>query len=325
MRPSKFTRNKKVSGTFSHTNSHEEVIARFGVRARVNTLLHRTKILVGLATTGLALCALAPAVSAESVEEGPLKRNDWTISVTPYIWGLSLNGDLGLEGIETDVDLPLKDLLKDMNSMLMLELSAHKGRLGLFISPLYANLQSETNQTILEGNIFKQNVNVDMTLRMLILGFGVGYRLGPFPLGAQENGRTPAVTVEPYFGGRWTDMDVKLYVTDATTRSYKQNTGWVDPMVGLMSTWDLYPRWNLMLSGDAGGFGVGTDLSWSATLLAGYRFHFSPRIMGNVLFGYRALYQDFESSSGAGFKYDTTMHGPYVAVSIDFGQRYKIK
>ncbi len=120
-------------------------------------------------------------------------------------------------------------------------------------------------------------------------------------------------------------MDVKLYVTDATTRSYNQNTGWVDPIVGLMSTWDLYPRWNLMLSGDAGGFGVGTDLSWSATLLAGYRFHFSPRIMGNVLFGYRALYQDFESDSGERFEYDTYMHGPYVSVSIDFGQWYRLK
>ena len=291
----------------------------------VSGILKRTKVVVVLAMVGFVFCAFAPAVSAETVEEGPLKRNGWTISVAPYLWGISLDGELGLEGIETDVDVPLKDLLKSLNSMIMLDLSAHKGRLGFFISPLYANMGSETNQTILEGTIFKQNVNVDMTLRMLILGFGVGYRLGPFPLGAQENGRTPAVTVEPYFGGRWTDMDVKLYVTDATTRSYNQNTGWVDPIVGLMSTWDLYPRWNLMLSGDAGGFGVGTDLSWSATLLAGYRFHFSPRIMGNVLFGYRALYQDFESDSGERFEYDTYMHGPYVSVSIDFGQWYRLK
>ncbi len=291
----------------------------------VSGILKRTKVVVVLAMVGFVFCAFAPAVSAETVEEGPLKRNGWTISVAPYLWGIALDGELGLEGIETDVDVPLKDLLKSLNSMIMLDLSAHKGRFGFFISPLYANMGSETNQTILEGTIFKQNVNVDMTLRMLILGFGVGYRLGPFPLGAQENGRTPAVTVEPYFGGRWTDMDVKLYVTDATTRSYNQNTGWVDPIVGLMSTWDLYPRWNLMLSGDAGGFGVGTDLSWSATLLAGYRFHFSPRIMGNVLFGYRALYQDFESDSGERFEYDTYMHGPYVSVSIDFGQWYRLK
>lgn len=291
----------------------------------VSGILKGTKIPLVLAIACLAFCAIAPAVSAEAVEEGPLKRNDWTISVAPYMWGLSLDGQLGLEGIETDVDVPLKDILKDLNRMIMLDLSVHKGRFGLFINPLYANMGGEKNQTILEGTILKQNVNVDTTLRMLIFGFGVGYRLGPFPLGAQENGRTPAVTVEPYFGGRWTDMDVQLYVTDATTRSYNQNTGWVDPIVGLMTVWDLFPRWNLSLSGDAGGFGVGTDLSWSATLLAGYRFHFSKRIMGNVLFGYKALYQDFEADDGARFEYDAYMHGPYISLSLDFGQWYRIK
>jgi hypothetical protein len=302
----------------------------FGMEERsmadhVSGIFKRTKIAVVLAVVGLVFSAFDPAVSAETVEEGPLKRNGWTISVAPYLWGTALDGELGLEGIETDVDVPIKDILKSLNSMIMLDLSVHKGRLGFFFNPLYANLGSEKNLTILEGTLFRQNANVDATLRMLILGFGVGYRLGPFPLGAQENGRTPAVTVEPYFGGRWTEMDVQLYVTTGEIRSYDQNTGWVDPVVGLMTVWDLFPRWNIMLSGDAGGFGVGTDLSWSATLLAGYRFHFSPRIMGNVLFGYRTLYQDFESDDGARFKYDTYMHGPYVSVSIDFGQWVRLK
>lgn len=92
-----------------------------------------------------------------------------------------------------------------------------------------------------------------------------------------------------------------------------------------MSVWNLYPRWNLTLAGNVGGFGVGTDLAWSVTALGGYRFPFSKRIMGNVVFGYRALHQDFESGGETQFKYDTTMHGPYVGVSIDFGQWPLIK
>jgi hypothetical protein len=285
----------------------------------------RTRHLFAIALAGFTLCAFAPAVSAESVEEGPLKRNDWTISVAPYLWALSIDGELGLEGLQTDLDIPIYEILYALNSMMMLDVAAHKGRFGLFINPLYANLGVEENQAVLEGRILQQNVNVDLTLRMLVFGFGVGYRLGPFALASQENGRTPAVTVEPYVGGRWTDMDVKVWVTDRETRKYDQNVGWADPMFGVMTDWDLYPRWNIKLSGDVGGFGVGTDLAWSATLLAGYRFHFSPRIMGNVLFGYRALYQDFESDSGKHFKYDAYMHGPYISVSIDFGQWYKLK
>jgi hypothetical protein len=273
-----------------------------------------------LAMACFALCAFAPPAWAESVDQGPLKRNNWTISVVPYLWALSLGGDVGVKGVDADVDLAFGDILKKLNAALMLDFLVHKGRLGLFVSPLYSELQGEETQALLEGSILQQNIKVDATLKMLILGFGLGYRLGPYPLGIQEDGRTPAVIVEPYLGGRWTDLEMKLDLTGRETRSSQGSTGWADPMIGVMTAWNLYPRWSLTLNGDIGGFGIGSDLAWSVTGLAGYRFHFSERIMGNVQLGYRALYQDFESDSGSGFKYDTTMHGPYVGVSIDFGQ-----
>ena len=280
----------------------------------------RTRILCFLALAGFAVSVCAPAVSAETVEEGPLKRNDWTISVVPYLWCLALDGELGVKGLETDVEMKFKDVLKELNAVLMVDFAVHKGRFGLFINSMYSKLSSDVDQTILEGSPLQQNMKIDTTLKMLIMSFGVGYRLGPYPLGTQENGRTPSVIVEPYFGGRWSDMDVKLDVTLDKTWSGEGDVGWADPIIGVMTAWDLYPRWNLMLSGDVGGFGVGTDLAWSATLLAGYRFHFSKRILGNVQFGYRALHQDFESGSDHYFVYDTTMHGPWVGVSIDFGE-----
>ena len=117
----------------------------------VSGILKRTSPLVVLAIAGFALCAFAPVVSAESVEEGPLKRNDWTISVAPYLWALSIDGELGLEGLHTDLDLPIYEILYGLSSMMMLDLSAHKGRFGLFINPLYANLGDDTNQHVLEG------------------------------------------------------------------------------------------------------------------------------------------------------------------------------
>jgi len=86
--------------------------------------------------------------------------------VAAYLWGNALDGELGFVGTETDVDVPVKDILKSLNSMMMLDLSVHEGRLGLFVNPLYANLGSETNQTILEDTVFKQNVNVDDALRI---------------------------------------------------------------------------------------------------------------------------------------------------------------
>jgi len=292
--------------------------------------LQRKRIFFFLALVGFALCAFAPPVSSESVEEGPLKRNGWSISVVPYVFAISLDGTMGALGLEEEAEAPFKDILKDLSAAAMLDLSVHKNRFGLFVNTLYAKLEDEETLSLLEGTLLQTDIKVGATVKMLIMSFGAGYRLGPYPLSRQEGGRTPAVVVEPYVGGRWTRMDVDLglTVTDVLgSRSFpfEDDTGWADPIFGVMTQWNLYPRWNLTFGGDVGGFGVGTDLAWSAIGLAGYRFHFSKRIMGNVLFGYRALYQDFQSDNPGGFKFDTTMHGPFLGVSIQFGQWYKIK
>ena len=297
----------------------------------VSEILRRRKVFFLLTFAGFVLCAFAPPLSAESlstepVEEGPLKRNNWTISVVPYLWALSLDGEVTLKGHEADVEMPFGDILEQLNGFLMLDVVVHKGRFGFFVNPLYAKLVGESTGKLLEGTLLERDVKGELTMKMLVMNFGAGYRLGPYALGSRENGRTPAVVVEPYLGGRWTHMDVKIDVTVSETESVEDDLGWADPVIGVMTVWDLYPRWNITLGGDIGGFGVGSDLTWTVICLAGYRFHFSKRIMGNVQFGYRALYQDFETGSGSDqFKYDATMHGPHVAVSIDFGQWFKIK
>jgi len=295
-----------------------------GMVEKVSKIRKRMNHLTVLAIAGFVLYGFAPPVSAETVEEGPLKRNGWTISVVPYLWATALDGDIGVGNVETEVEVPFSDLLSELSGALMLDFLVHKGRFGFFMNPFYAKLESERTQTILEGSIFQRDIKLQATLKMFIMSFGAGYRLGPYRLGNQEDGRTPAVIVEPYVGGRLTEMDLEPELVDSDRR-FQEDIGWADPLIGVMSVWNLYPRWNVTLGGDVGGFGVGTDLAWAVTALGGYRFHFSKRIMGNVVFGYRALHQDFESGGEIPFKYDTTMHGPYVGVSIDFGQWPLIK
>jgi hypothetical protein len=287
--------------------------------AKIPRNLRRTNLLVVLAVVGLALCAVAPPLSAETVEEGPLKRNDWTISVVPYLWATALDGELGVGSVEADVEVPFSDLLSQLNGALMLDFLVHKGRVGFFTRTFYASLESEQIQTLLEGTILQRDVKLKTDLKAFYMSFGVGYRLGPYALGSQEDGHTPAVIVEPYVGGRLTQLDTKLELVDRDRR-FEEDIAWADPLFGVFTVWNLYPRWNVTLAGNVGGFGVGSDLAWEATALGGYRFHFSKRILGNVVFGYRALHEDFESGGEVGFKYDVTLHGPYVGVSIDFGQ-----
>jgi len=71
--------------------------------------------------------------------------------------------------------------------------------------------------------------------------------------------------------------------------------------------------------GDIGGFGAGSEFTWQAAGMVGYRFGLFGDDNARVLAGYRALYQDYKSGSGSNeFKWDMTLHGPVLALAISF-------
>ena len=74
----------------------------------------------------------------------------------------------------------------------------------------------------------------------------------------------------------------------------------------------------MLFAGDVGGFGVGSDLAWSAMGLLGYKWQ-GAGLEWAVLAGYKALYQDYTTGSGTRrFVWDVTMHGPVLGLSIRF-------
>jgi hypothetical protein len=89
---------------------------------------------------------------------------------------------------------------------------------------------------------------------------------------------------------------------------------WADPLVGLGGRLQLTDRWEAFAEGDVGGFGVGSDLTWSWTAGIGYGFE----LFGRPTFvraGYRMLYQDYKDG---GFEWDVTYHGPVVGLTTRF-------
>jgi hypothetical protein len=94
---------------------------------------------------------------------------------------------------------------------------------------------------------------------------------------------------------------------------------WVDPVVGIRTLWELTPKWTVTALGDIGGFGAGSEFSWQAAGLVGYRFGLLGDDNAKVLAGCRALYQDYKSGSGRNeFKWDMTLHGPVLGLAIGF-------
>jgi hypothetical protein len=254
----------------------------------------------------LIMTALAASVHAADETD---KRGGWEFIFVPYLWALSLDGDITVEGRDSKVSISFIDILKDLQIAFMGEIFVRKDRFGLFVNPIFGRLKD--TETF-------DGVDIDTTMDLLIMSFGLDYRLGPYPLGNTPGGRTPAVTIEPYVGGRYTYLDTEIEVAGFGDAS--GSVGWVDPIVGLRTIWDLTGRWNVTLSGNIGGFGVSSDFAWEAAGLIGYRFGLLGKDKNaNFVFGYRALYEDYEKGSGGDrFEFDATIHGPVFGLSIRF-------
>ena len=86
---------------------------------------------------------------------------------------------------------------------------------------------------------------------------------------------------------------------------------WIDPLVGIGGVYDLGDGFLLQGYADIGGFGVGSDLTWSVLGLVGYRITDST----TALLGWRHLAVDYEDG---GFLFDVGLSGPVLGVSFTF-------
>lgn len=257
----------------------------------------------------LAFAAGLLGANPAAAGEADLVSDQWQVQVTPYLWALSIDGDVAVRGIESSQSVTFSDILSDLNVALMMEGEARKGRLGLYANAIYSKLSDSDNTG---------SIRIRSNAETVWAGAGLYYRLGPWPLSPGAGASGPAVVVDPYGGARYTYLNAELKLRDGGPQ-VEQDKQWVDPVVGLRTIWLLGPTWSVTVLGDIGGFGVGSDFSWQAAGMLGYRFGLFGDDNARVLAGYRALYQDYKTGSGDNeFKWDVTVHGPMLALAIDF-------
>ena len=103
------------------------------------------------------------------------------------------------------------------------------------------------------------------------------------------------------------------------TLSASGNVSWVDPVIGARLRHQLAPQWNLLVSGDVGGFDVGSRFSWQAIGALDYEFKRTKGVVWSGMIGYKALYVDYSRGSGlTNYEYDMTMHGPIFGITARF-------
>jgi hypothetical protein len=216
------------------------------------------------------------------------------------VWGMSLSGDTGVKNLSTSVSASFEDLIQNTNFAAFPSFELSKGNWVLAINGLYANLSDEERFT---GPLGVRR-GVDVTANMGVVDVGIGYTIvrGTTTTGAP-------FTLTPAIGGRWTYIDLEINPLNAETRS--ANRSWFDPYIGLVGVVGITRKLDWRNAGTIGGFGVGSQLTWTAETML--EWHFSEHVGLDV--GYRVLSWDYDLS---GFKWDMTLQGPWIGLSFNY-------
>lgn len=263
----------------------------------------------GLAIASTLIAAPAVGYSADFNKERTVPQKEWSVIVSPYVWGASLNGSGSLAGFNTNVDIPFSEVFKNLDLAVMGNVEITNGQWGVYFDGQYV----KTSQ---EEHVFDNQIGLGINTTML--SAGGFFELYETELGGDTVfGKPRTLSIEPTAGVRWTKLqaDVTAFGTQA-----EKSADWTDPFVGVRVNADLTDRWNLFSEIDVGGFGLGSNLSVNAATYLGYR----TTMFGNptvLRAGYRLLYQNYEGDDFTGankFRWNVTQQGPVVGFSMQF-------
>jgi hypothetical protein len=255
----------------------------------------------------LAYGQTAAPGTGKSVEGG--SDGKWNFTIAPYMWAVSMHGKVTVGDYSTSSSMSFSDIMKNLEVGGLMHMEARKGRFGFFADPIYLKMKEDkTLTTVGSGATPPPTRDITATVETWLVEFGVIYQAGTWQLGDKDSVRSASLDV--YGGGRYWYMHSSLDTSGPENPT--SSVSFTDPMIGLSFNTNLTEKVVLNLRGDIGGFGVGSDFSWSAAALVGYRF--TPGITGFL--GYRALYLDYKTVHSP--RFNVTMQGPITGVQFAF-------
>lgn len=298
---------------------------------------------------GVFVCALPPGtVTAADLAPMPTKAialpppflDPWIFTATPYAWTPLMKGSVTIKGRTADVDVGYSDLWdivkqseipKDL-ALFMGSFELRKDRFSVFSDVVYLKIALDRSAVRTIGSdALGASVGASAGFKeeMVIAELAATYEVAHWGSNATPNSGT---SIDVLGGGRlwWMRADASLslagtvnigdlIVSGGTAIAKSGDVDWVDPLVGARLRHQFAPGLNLTVSGDVGGFDVGSKFSWQALAAVNYDFYKSKSVTWSGMLGYRALYVDYTKGAGTThFEYDMTMHGPVLGLTAQF-------
>ncbi len=218
----------------------------------------------------------------------------WWFEVEPYVWIPAVSTENEIGDIEGDTDADATDILDILKGALMLHAEAHKGSWGLFTDFIWVR--------VADDNDIGATGEVEIELNLSLFELGGYYRFGKkkWALDTLIGLRAAYVT-----------DDLDITGTALGDASSDNHTAWIEPMFGARFGYQFTPKFSTVIRGDASGFGVGSELTWNASLDMRYRF---TKLFA-LTFGYRHMFLDYEVGNT---EIKLTFDGPVIGALFTF-------
>ncbi len=208
---------------------------------------------------------------------------------------------------------------------------ARHGRMFLFNDIVYAKLAGSSDFAASRNRRLTSlslGAEIEADVEQLTVELGAGYALGQWGTA----GTTGFTALDVFAGARYWRQEVDLSVDVSAdlnilglaisgNRAFARSgaVDWVDPFIGARLSHQLAPGEEIVLRGDIGGFGAGSDFTWQA--IATYNRHLCDfaGMPIDAYLGYRAISVDYQQGSGLKeYEYDVIQHGPVVGLTSHF-------
>ncbi len=229
----------------------------------------------------------------------------WTVEITPFLILPNVIGEVQSEYLSEEFGIGPADFINTLNGTIMLDAEISRGK--FFLSPAYIYNYNDVEKILWTSGDGSQTIVMNPSLQKHILEVLTGLR---FNL-ADE------IILDPFVGFRYTNYHVFGDVEGIVNMTeIDEHAGFWDPVIGFHLHCYPLPRIPIELKTDIGGFGAGSELTWSLMFDSGYAL--SPSI--DILAGFALLSNRYESETTSGRSYGMTS----VTYGFDFGARFYI-
>ena len=262
---------------------------------------------------------------------------DWWFGASLYVWMQGTQGTVRDGDTNIRLDATFLDYLDiaDGFGAFFGRFEARKRRFGAYVDVTYGVFDIDIDVgPVTSGAVTVPRVTGEFSATQAYTDFVGFYRayersFGEAPRDGYRRGRED-LSVDLLVGARYTHFKSELDLSANGPLTIKvgpieitrtlpgvkieDTTDLVDPIVGGRVIYDLSKDITLTASGDVGGFGVSSDITWSALGLVDYRFDMFGQPT-DFYVGYRALHIRY---GDGGFKYDVTALGPVFGLRVNF-------